>query len=89
MLKVPVAPVVRAARTPGAVTGSVRPATPGAPVELQRLEGDGWLPVADALLDGRSAFRIELELLPGSYRARVAPAAGLAEGLSGTIRIPG
>ena len=89
VLKVPIAPLVHAARAPGAITGSVRPAAPGAPVELQRLEGDAWLPVAEGLLDEKSAFRIELALLPGGYRARVAPAAGFAEGLSGTIRIPG
>jgi hypothetical protein len=61
---------------------------PGAAVELQRLEGDRWLPVVVAALDERSAFRITFEPQPGSYRARVAPAAGFAEGLSGTIRIP-
>jgi hypothetical protein len=76
-------------RAPGAIAGTVRPAAPGATVELQRLEGEVWLPVADGLLDEKSAFRIELPLLPGSYRARVAPAAGFAEGLSGTIRIAG
>jgi hypothetical protein len=88
VLKVPVAPLVRTARAPGAITGTVRPPTPGATVELQRLDGDLWVPVADASLDERSAFRIPFVLEPGSYRARVAPAAGFAEGLSGTIRVP-
>ena len=88
VLRVPVAPLVRAARAPGAIAGTARPPLPGAAVELQRLEGDRWLPVVVAALDERSAFRITFEPQPGSYRARVAPAAGFAEGLSGTIRIP-
>jgi hypothetical protein len=83
---VPVAPLVRAARAPGTIAGTVTPLSPGAVVELQRLEGDRWLPVADATLDERGAFRIAFGE-PGSYRARLAPAAGFAEGLSGTIRI--
>jgi stage II sporulation protein D len=88
VLRVPVAPLVRAARVAGAIAGTVRPPIPGATVELRRLEGDRWLPVASAAADGAGAFRIVLEHEPGSYRARVAPTGGFAEGLSGILRVP-
>jgi hypothetical protein len=44
--------------------------------------------VADAVADETGAYRAELELTTGSYRVRVAPAAGYAQGLSAAIRVP-
>jgi stage II sporulation protein D len=89
VLKVPVAPIVRVVREPAALSGTVSPPTPGAAVELQRLEGETWLPAGTAAVDETGRFRAELELSPGSYRALVAPAAGYAAGISATLRIVG
>ncbi len=88
-LKVPVAPLVRVARERAALSGTVRPAAPGSAVEVQRLDGEAWLPAGEAIVDETGAFRAELELPPGSYRAFVAPAAGYAAGISATLRILG
>ncbi len=87
VLKVPVAPLVKASAQEGGLGGSVTPASPGAAVQIQRLEGDEWLPVAEAVLDELGGFRAELELAAGTYRARVAPANGFAEGLSPQLRL--
>ena len=87
VLKVPVAPLVRISRQEGGLGGTVTPASPGAAVQVQLLEGSGWLPAGEAVLDDLGAFRSELELVPGTYRVRVAPAAGFAEGLSPQLRI--
>jgi stage II sporulation protein D len=87
VLKVPVAPLVRISRQEGALGGTVTPASPGAAVQVQLLEGNGWLPAGEAVLDALGAFRTEPELIPGTYRVRVAPAAGFAEGLSAQLRI--
>ena len=87
VLKVPVAPLVKASRQEGGVGGSVLPARPGLTVQVQQLEGDEWLPVSDAVVDELGGFLAELELVPGIYRARIAPAGGFAEGLSPQLRL--
>ena len=87
VLQVPVAPIVRASRLEGGVGGTVLPARPGATIQVQLLEGDKWLPVGDAVVDDLGAFRAELEVVPGIYRARAAPAGGFAEGLSPQLRL--
>jgi stage II sporulation protein D len=88
-VKVPVAPRVRVTREAAALAGSVVPPTPGAAVEVQRLEGEAWAAAGRTVVDEAGAFRAELELPPGAYRARVAPAAGYAAGVSATLRIAG
>jgi stage II sporulation protein D len=87
VLRVPVAPRVSAKRDALGVAGVVAPATAAASVELQRLEGERWLPVTEAAVGVDGAYRADAELGSGSYRVRVAPASGLAEGLSPTIRV--
>lgn len=67
---------------PGAVAGMVRPAFPGAGVLVQRLEGSRWVRAATTRVDGTGAFGADLVLAPGTYRARLAPRAGYAAGLS-------
>ncbi len=62
------------------------PAREGASVQVQRLEGEDWRPAGQATVDASGGFLAELELASGSYRVRAAPAGGLAEGLSATIR---
>nr|MBA2332771.1 hypothetical protein [Actinomycetota bacterium] len=87
ILAVPVAPLVRASSQAGGLVGTVTPASPGTAVQLQLLEGVDWVAAGDAVLDERGGFRLESELGPGTYRARVAPAAGFAEGLSAQLRL--
>jgi len=86
-VRIPVAPRVQAEVSGAGVSGTVTPAREGATVQVQRQQGTAWLPVGDAVTDAAGAFAAELELPPGSYRVRVAPAAGLAQGLSPTIRV--
>jgi stage II sporulation protein D len=83
---IPVAPRIAAKRVATGITGRVTPAREGATVQVQRLEGEDWLPAGQAAVDASGAFLAELELAPGSYRVRTAPGAGFAQGLSATIR---
>jgi len=88
VLKVPVAPRVGVRRELGALAGRIVPAATAKLVQVQRLEGERWVAAADAVADETGAYRAELELTTGSYRVRVAPAAGYAQGLSAAIRVP-
>ncbi|HEV8251454.1 MAG TPA: SpoIID/LytB domain-containing protein [Gaiellaceae bacterium] len=67
---------------PGTLAGRVRPAFPGATVVVQRLERARWTRAATARVDARGAFGADLVLPAGTYRARLAPRAGYAVGLS-------
>jgi hypothetical protein len=67
--------------------GSVRPRIPRALVHVERLKGSSWIHVAETIGDEAGAFRVELELVPGTYRARVSAAAGLAEGVSPVLTV--
>jgi stage II sporulation protein D len=87
LLRVPVAPLVRIAREPAALKGTVRPVLPGAPVQLQRQEGAAWVTVAETEVDETGAYRADVELPPGAYRARVAPQQGFAEGLTQALQV--
>ncbi len=89
MLKVPVGPRVRLARAPesGTLTGSVRPALAGALVEIQRFEDGDWPAASQAYTDERGAFTLELDLVPGIYRAWVAREQGFAEGISPELEV--
>ena len=87
VLTVPVAPRVKATRTPLGLAGSVAPAREGAVVQVQRLQGVHWVTVGQATLTATGAYAAELPLGPGAYRARVAPAAGFVQGLSATVDV--
>ncbi len=87
VLEVPVAPLVKATAQDGGIGGTVLPARAGTKIQVQLLEGDEWLPVGDATVDDVGSFFAELEVLPGVYRVRVAPARGFAEGLSPRLRL--
>jgi stage II sporulation protein D len=83
-LRVPVAPLVRVA-TPTdrlGLRGTTRPVVAGGSVELQRLDGVVWTPVAQATVDAQGGFAATFDLVPGTYRARYAPGGGLVAGLS-------
>jgi SpoIID/LytB domain protein len=88
-LLVQVAPRVRLSQPaePGALTGTVRPRLPGAAVTVERREGSTWNLVAEAIVDNAGAFRAELAIAPGSYRARIAPTGGFAAGVAPVLTI--
>jgi stage II sporulation protein D len=67
---------------PGAVAGTVRPVFARATVVLQRLDGARWVRVGTALVNDSGAFQADVALPPGTYRARLAPRAGYAAGVS-------
>ena len=76
-----------AAKAVGALTlsGRVRPLAPGSVVELQvEQAADIWATVAEATTGADGSFTASLPE-PGTYRVRVAPAGGFAQGLSGRI----
>jgi stage II sporulation protein D len=87
VLTVPVAPRVLATRTAEGIAGTVAPAREGAAVQLQRLDGARWVAAGKATLAADGSFTASLELAPGTYRARVAPAAGFVQGLSAAIDV--
>ena len=87
VLTVPVAPRVKATRTPLGIAGSVAPAREGAVVQVQRLQGVHWITVGQATITAAGAYAAELPLGPGAYRARVAPAGGFVQGLSATVDV--
>ncbi len=90
-LLVRVAPRVRLTRPaePQVLTGTVRPRLAGAFVTIERQESGAWAAVGEAVVDESGAFRTELDLVPGSYRARVAPTDGFAEGVTAVLAVTG
>jgi SpoIID/LytB domain protein len=72
---------------PEALSGTVRPKLAGAPVSIERRQGTAWLPVADSIVEQTGSFRAELQLVAGSYRARVAATEGFAEGVTPVITV--
>jgi stage II sporulation protein D len=70
-----------------ALTGVVRPIVPGARVEIQRLAGTSWRVVARSTLDDRGQFEASVELVAGTYRARVVPGRGLVPGFSQEVKV--
>jgi len=87
LLVVPVAPLVKATPQEGGIGGAVLPARAGTRIQVQVLERDAWLPAGEAIADDVGSFFAELEVVPGVYRVRVAPARGFAEGLSPRLRL--
>ena len=90
-LLVRVAPRVRLTQPaePRVLTGTVRPRLAGAFVTIERQDSGAWAAVAEAVVDESGAFRAEFELLPGSYRARIAPTDGFAEGVTPVLAVTG
>jgi len=88
---VEVAPRVRLRQPgePGVLAGTVRPPLRGAPVSIERRRGTEWARVARSSVDATGAFRAELALQPGSYRARVAKTGSWAEGVSPGLEVSG
>lgn len=74
---------------PGALTGSVRPRLVGEAISVERRSGSRWASVGEATVDESGAFRVELALVPGSYRARIAATDSLVAGVSPTLEVTG
>jgi len=74
---------------PGFLGGTVRPKLSGDPVAIERLKGTSWAQVAKTVVGASGSFQARMRLVTGSYRARVAPASGLSEGLSPTLTVSG
>lgn len=72
---------------PGALVGSLRPRLGGARVTIERREGATWVPVATGVVERNGTFRVELDLVRGSYRARVAATSGYIEGVGPAIAV--
>lgn len=77
------------ANEPGVLAGTVRPKLPGAAISIERRNGSSWIAVGQATVDEAGAFRVDLALQPGSYRARIPATDGLAPGVSPTLEVSG
>ena len=74
---------------PGVLTGIVRPRLKGVLVTIERRRGAAWEQVAEATVDASGAFRAELSVVPGSYRARLPRNGGWAEGIAPVLVVTG
>jgi SpoIID/LytB domain protein len=88
LLRVPVVPLVSATPAADAVTGTVRPATLAAPVQLQVQDGTTWTTIATGTTDAAGGYAVTAGLTTGTYRIRCAPGKGLAPGVSATFVVP-
>jgi stage II sporulation protein D len=85
-----VAPALKlhAPTAPTALRGVARPVLAGAKVAIQRREDTGaWSTVSTAAVDEKGAFEAQLQLEPGTYRARFAPGRGFAVGFSPVLEV--
>jgi stage II sporulation protein D len=73
--------------TSSGATGTVRPASTGV-VQLQRGGSGAWTTVSSTVADTAGSFSFGGPLAPGDYRARCAPGAGLAPGVSAEAMLP-
>jgi hypothetical protein len=82
-VRVRVAPVVQlAGPTPGEVTGTVQPALPGAPIEIDVQNADlTWTAVATGAVAPDGTFALPVAIAAGTtYRVVVTPGQGFAPG---------
>ncbi|HET7128977.1 MAG TPA: SpoIID/LytB domain-containing protein [Gaiellaceae bacterium] len=88
LAKVGVSARVSAVVTPQAVEGTLRPAAPGTPVQLQQRQDDGtWSTVTSVSADGASAWSFPGRLAAGEYRVRAAPGHGVVAGVSAPFTV--
>jgi stage II sporulation protein D len=88
LARITVAARVSAVAVAAGVQGTVRPAAPAAPVQLQQQQADGtWTAVASTTADASSAWSFAGPLAPGTYRVRVVPGNGVAAGLSPPVAV--
>jgi stage II sporulation protein D len=82
--RVTVAPAVRLA---AGLSGTVKPAVPGKPVQVQQQVGTRWQTVTTVAVDAAGAFPGS-SLGSGTFRARYAPGGGLVAGVSAPLVVP-
>jgi stage II sporulation protein D len=88
LAKVTVAARVSAVVTSAGVEGTLGPAAPGAPVQLQQKAATGgWKTLASTTADTSSAWRFDGALAAGTYRVRAAPGHGVAAGVSAAFTV--
>jgi len=87
LAKITVAARVSAVVTPDGVHGTLRPAAPGAPVQLQQQAGGGWTTLTSGTADASSAWSFGGALGAGTYRVRAAPGHGVAAGVSAAFTV--
>ncbi|MDQ2910612.1 MAG: SpoIID/LytB domain-containing protein [Actinomycetota bacterium] len=89
VVRLSVAPFVRIAASTDhlSLSGLVRPLLPNAAVQLQRLSGSVWTTVARTTVQSDGTFTGDVELTPGTYRARVVAGKGFAIGLSKVLTV--
>jgi hypothetical protein len=88
LARVGVAARVSAVVTPQGVQGTLRPAAPGAPVQLQERQDDGtWTTLNSTSADPVSAWSFAGSPTAGTYRVRAAPGHGVAAGVSAPFTV--
>jgi hypothetical protein len=73
--------------TSSGATGAVRPPS-AATVQLQRGGSGAWTTVSSTVANAGGSFTFGGPLAPGDYRARCAPGAGIAPGVSAEAMLP-
>jgi stage II sporulation protein D len=90
VVRLSVAPSVRltASTDRASVSGLVKPFFSGVPVQIQRSAANGaWTTIAQATPAADGSFQAAVNLVPGTYRARIAPGNGFAPGLSPVLTV--
>src|SRR5262249_1883372 len=90
VVRLSVAPSVRlsASADHTSVSGVVKPFFSGVPVQVQRQAANGiWSTVTPATLAGDGSFQAQVNRVPGTYRARIAPGNGFAAGVSPVLTV--
>jgi stage II sporulation protein D len=87
--RVVVAPAVRFSELADrrSLAGFVRPKRAGTAVTVQRFANGSWRVVARARTDASGAFRAELRVVPGRYRALAVVGPGWARGVSPVLTV--
>jgi 5-hydroxyisourate hydrolase-like protein (transthyretin family) len=67
--------------------GTVKPLAAGIPVRIQRQAGSAWRTIAGAATTAQGRFTIARNVLPGTYRVRIAAGAGFATSVSKPITV--
>jgi hypothetical protein len=87
-VRVAVAPrLTLAAEGSAALSGGITPPGVGSEVRIQQKSGSSWQTVTTVVAGENGAFRAELPLSPGAYRAWTAAARGLVAGTSRIVTI--
>ncbi len=89
VVRLSVAPFVRIASSSDrlSLNGLARPLLPNAAVQLQRLAGGAWTIVARTTIQNDGTFTGDVDLTPGTYRARLVAGKGFAIGVSKVLKV--